>query len=102
REPNQHDRICFPTRRSSDLIEQQIFDITNVIRDRNQLKRLQWNQELGRIAYEHSKDMFENDYFSHDSPDFGTLTNRLESNDISRSEEHTSELQSRENIVCRL
>ncbi len=64
-------------------IEQQIFDITNVIRDRNQLKRLQWNQELGRIAYEHSKDMFENDYFSHDSPDFGTLTNRLESNDIS-------------------
>ncbi|MBS4198833.1 CAP domain-containing protein [Bacillus sp. FJAT-49732] len=58
--------------------EQQIFDITNVIRNRFGLDELKWDDQVSQVAYEHSKDMFDNDYFSHDSPTFGTLADRLE------------------------
>jgi len=62
--------------------EQQIFDITNVIRNRFGLDELKWDDQVAQVAYEHSKDMFENDYFSHDSPTFGTLSDRLETNNV--------------------
>lgn len=62
--------------------EQQIFDITNIIRKRFQLQVLDWDDETAKVAFLHSKDMFEHDYFSHDSPKFGNLSNRLELADI--------------------
>ncbi|MBW8348661.1 CAP domain-containing protein [Bacillus sp. IITD106] len=62
--------------------EQQILDITNVIRNRFGLETLKWDEQVAQVAYEHSKDMFNNEYFSHDSPTFGTLTDRLAAENI--------------------
>ncbi|WP_307000038.1 CAP domain-containing protein [Lederbergia panacisoli] len=62
--------------------EFQIFDITNVIRSRFGIDELKWDEQVGQVAFGHSKDMYENDYFSHDSPTFGTLDERLEAGNI--------------------
>lgn len=62
--------------------EHQIFEITNVIRARFDLEPLQWHEDVAKVAYGHSKDMYENNYFSHESSVFGTLTERLDANDI--------------------
>ena len=48
-------------------MEQQIFDMTNVYRMNNNLNPLIWNNRISNFARNHSKDMVENDYFSHDS-----------------------------------
>ena len=56
---------------------QEIFDITNVIRVKNNLKPLIWDEMTAEVAYGHSKDMAENNDFSHTSKRFGDLTNRL-------------------------
>lgn len=61
---------------------EQIFDITNVIRSRFDLDPLVWNEELANVAYKHSKDMFQNSYFDHESPEFGDLSDRLNINEI--------------------
>ncbi len=58
--------------------EQQIFDITNVLRIRNKVKPLQWDEMTAQVAYEHSRDMAENNDFSHTSKKFGDLANRLQ------------------------
>jgi uncharacterized protein YkwD len=58
--------------------EQQIFDITNVLRVRNQLKPLKWDEITSEVAYGHSKDMYENNDYSHISKKFGDLANRLQ------------------------
>ncbi|MBA2874113.1 CAP domain-containing protein [Thermaerobacillus caldiproteolyticus] len=55
----------------------QIFDITNVIRQRYGVKPLHWHEKTAQVAYEHSKDMKENRYFSHESPTRGDLKDRL-------------------------
>lgn len=57
--------------------EQEIFDITNALRIRNQLKPLIWDEITAEAAYQHSKDMAVNNDFSHDSKKYGTLTDRL-------------------------
>lgn len=62
--------------------EQQIFDITNVIRNRLGLNALEWDDKLSKVAYDHSKDMFENSYLSHESPEFGSLEERLQEEEI--------------------
>lgn len=59
--------------------EKQIFDITNIIRQRFGLNTLEWDQPTSDVAYNHSKDMFEEKYFSHESPKFGDLEDRLKS-----------------------
>ncbi|MFZ7942174.1 MULTISPECIES: CAP domain-containing protein [Bacillaceae] len=56
---------------------QEIFDITNVLRLRNKIKPLIWDDMTAEAAYGHSKDMAENDDFSHTSKKFGDLSNRL-------------------------
>lgn len=57
---------------------QQILDLTNIIRSHHQLPLLTWDQQTADVAFGHSKDMKENNYFSHDSPKFGTLGDRLQ------------------------
>jgi uncharacterized protein YkwD len=57
--------------------EQEIFDMTNVLRIRNNLKPLHWDQTTAEVAYGHSKDMSENNDFSHMSKKYGTLSDRL-------------------------
>lgn len=56
---------------------QQIFDLTNKIRYRHNLDSLQWHDEAADVAYNHSKDMSVNNYFSHSSPTKGELKDRL-------------------------
>lgn len=62
--------------------EQQIFDITNIIRASYEAGQVEWDEETAAVAEEHSQEMFQEDYFSHESPTFGTLADRLESAEI--------------------
>lgn len=55
----------------------QIFEITNVIRKRYNVPPLDWHEKAAQVAYEHSKDMKDNRYFSHKSPTRGDLKDRL-------------------------
>ena len=58
--------------------EMEILDITNVMRIRHNVKSLKWDQETSSVAYGHSKDMSDNNDFSHTSKQFGSLSDRLE------------------------
>ena len=62
--------------------KKQVFDITNIIRERFDLYPLEWDETVSTVAYEHSKDMKNQEYFSHDSPEFGSLAERLDVNGI--------------------
>lgn len=62
--------------------EQQIFDITNMIRKRFRRNQLKWNEEISQIAFAHSVDMEENHYFSHYSPDGKGLKDRLRAKEM--------------------
>lgn len=55
----------------------QIFDITNVIRQRYHVKPVRWHEEAAKAAYMHSKDMKDHQFFSHESPKHGDLKDRL-------------------------
>lgn len=63
--------------------EQQIFDMTNIIRKRFGLDSLKWNEEVAKVAFQHSKEMAVKNYFSHTSPTVGTLGDRFHNADIS-------------------
>ncbi|MFC4320304.1 CAP domain-containing protein [Litchfieldia salsa] len=60
----------------------QILDITNVIRLRHGLEIVKWDESTSTVAYNHSKDMNQNEYFSHTSPTFGGLADRLAKGEI--------------------
>ncbi len=60
----------------------QIFDITNIIRERFHLKKLGWSEDVAEVAYLHSKDMAVGHYFSHESPKYGNLEERLKAGKI--------------------
>lgn len=57
--------------------EQQILDLTNMIRIRFDLNQLTWAPDVADVARLHSKDMFEKQYFAHESPSAGDLGDRL-------------------------
>ena len=61
----------------------EVFDITNVLRLRNNVKPLIWDDGTAMVAYNHSKDMAENNDFSHTSKKYGTLSERLQDAEIS-------------------
>lgn len=65
--------------------EQQIYEITNVMRSRFGLSTLEWNTEVAAVAKSHSKDMFSKGYFDHESPQFGSLEDRLKRADVTYS-----------------
>ncbi|CQR47815.1 Cysteine-rich secretory protein family protein [Paraliobacillus sp. PM-2] len=58
-------------------VERQIFYITNIIRQRFGKPELSWNEQVKQVALSHSKDMANNQYFSHYSPSGGGLEDRL-------------------------
>ncbi|MDT8859155.1 CAP domain-containing protein [Alkalihalobacillus sp. MEB130] len=60
----------------------QIFDYTNVIRERHKLEPFKWDDTVSNVAYLHSKDMSENEYFSHTSPNFGEVSDRFENGGV--------------------
>ncbi|HHY74496.1 MAG TPA: CAP domain-containing protein [Bacillus bacterium] len=55
----------------------QILDMTNVLRERNGLSHVNWDDRAAVVAYSHSREMFEEEYFSHSSPTSGDLLDRL-------------------------
>lgn len=57
--------------------DQQIFEITNIIRDRYGVGTLLYNDRVATVAYNHSVDMKVNDYFDHESPKYGSLADRF-------------------------
>ncbi|UTR15212.1 CAP domain-containing protein [Salipaludibacillus sp. LMS25] len=63
-------------------LARQIFDLTNQIRKKHDLNRLEWHEEVAVTAYGHSHDMSEQDYFSHTSPETGSLGDRLNQDEI--------------------
>jgi uncharacterized protein YkwD len=62
--------------------EQQIFDLTNILRLRYSLETLQWDEKVSEVALSHSQDMYETDNFSHTSEKFGELSDRLDVGDV--------------------
>ncbi|WP_067728258.1 CAP domain-containing protein [Oceanobacillus damuensis] len=59
-------------------MEQQVFDLTNVIREQHGKSALEWEESVSDVAYHHSKDMATNNYFSHYSLNGDGLKERLE------------------------
>ncbi|MGR3763733.1 CAP domain-containing protein [Rossellomorea sp. NS-SX7] len=62
--------------------EQQIFDITNVMRTQFGIGEVEWNEQTAEVAKGHSEEMYKEEYFSHESPVFGSLSDRLEKQEI--------------------
>ncbi|MFD3448017.1 CAP domain-containing protein [Microbacteriaceae bacterium 4G12] len=60
----------------------QILDLTNLIRQRHGLSKLTWEEPAAQVAYSHSKDMKDENYFAHESPKFGTLSDRLTKDNV--------------------
>lgn len=60
----------------------EIFELTNVMRMREDIPALALNDELSNIAFLHNKDMYTNQYFSDISPTYGDLQTRLITNNI--------------------
>lgn len=46
--------------------------LTNSIRQQSTLNELEYSSELSKVAYAKAKDMVEHNYFSHESPTFGS------------------------------
>lgn len=63
-------------------MEKQIFDLTNIIRKRHNLEPVKYDEVVSEVAYLHSKDMYENQYFSHESKDGKGLKERLETKEV--------------------
>ncbi|WP_165763856.1 CAP domain-containing protein [Halalkalibacter urbisdiaboli] len=62
--------------------EKQIFELTNIIRKKHQLEPFEWEEEVAEVAFAHSKDMSDDDYFSHTSPTKGKLSDRFVQGDV--------------------
>ena len=57
--------------------EKQILDLTNIIREKHNLGMLSWDPDTAKVAKQHSKEMYEKQYFAHESPSLGDLGDRL-------------------------
>ncbi len=64
-------------------LEIQVFCLTNAFRVQKGLAPVIWDQDTEKAASLHSRDMAENDYFSHTSQDGSGLGDRLDSQNIS-------------------
>lgn len=62
--------------------DREIFDISNILRKRFGKDPLAWSDPAQRAAYKHSREMFQKNYFSHDSRWSGDLKERLQDEQI--------------------
>lgn len=79
------DKPTFDTEQWSKIeegMEEQIFDLTNVYRNRFNVMPVVKDENVQEVAYDHSKDMQKNNYFSHYSEDGSGLKERLEKKNI--------------------
>lgn len=63
-------------------MEKQIFDLTNLFRQRHNQSLLRIDEKASEVAFQHSKDMRENKYFSHYSQNGDGLKERLEAKEV--------------------
>lgn len=63
-------------------LQLQIFDLTNVIRSQQNINQLIWDKDVSKVAYKHSKDMSNKNYFSHYRQDGTGLKERLAEQNI--------------------
>lgn len=63
--------------------EQQVVDLTNKEREKQGLSPLKVDNELAKVAREKSNDMSKNNYFSHNSPNYGSPFDMMKSFGIS-------------------
>lgn len=61
---------------------QEIFELTNVIRMREDIDAVEWNEEVANVALLHNQDMSTNQFFSDISPTSGDIMTRLTANNI--------------------
>src|SRR5699024_11341161 len=59
-------------------MEQQIYEMTNVYRQKFDLNPLKQDTDVAKVATSHREDMYENNFFSHDSQDGRNLKDRLD------------------------
>ncbi len=64
---------------TNQVYELQVFDLTNVMRQRFNLPLLIWHDGLSRVAVGHGVDMQKNDFFAHISPTTGGPADRIDS-----------------------
>lgn len=62
--------------------DREIFDISNLLRYRNNKRLLTWNTNAQEAAYKHSREMKIKNYFSHGSKWSGNLQTRLQAEGI--------------------
>ena len=62
--------------------ERQVFDLTNVLRVKQGLKPLYWNDKVAAVAREHSEDMARQGYFSHTGLDGRSPFDRIKDGGI--------------------
>jgi len=67
---------------NSDLIAQEIFNLTNQERQTEGLNPLIWDDSLASIARLHSEDMFKRDFFGHYNPNNESPTDRAKAKGI--------------------
>lgn len=65
-------KVNIPNLNATKSIEQQVINLTNQERAKNGLKPLIADWELSRVARYKSMDMRDKNYFSHDSPTYGS------------------------------
>ncbi|QFK70868.1 hypothetical protein F7984_06225 [Pradoshia sp. D12] len=63
--------------------QQQILDLTNIIRTRFDLGTLEFDEKISAVAFKHSEDMMVNEYFDHVSPDDKDVGDRLKEGGVS-------------------
>lgn len=66
------DKVTIPNYDATKTIESQVVQLTNQERAKNGLKALNQDWELSRVARYKSVDMRDKNYFSHDSPTYGS------------------------------
>lgn len=65
--------------------ERQVFDLTNVFRQKNGIGLLEWDDLIADTARKHSQDMSKRDYFDHTNPEGQSPFDRMKANGISYS-----------------
>ena len=68
--------------KAEESMEQQIFELTNLYRERFNITPLELDEDVSKVALLHSMDMYEHNYFSHTSQNGNGLKERLEEESV--------------------
>ncbi|MGP4108559.1 CAP domain-containing protein [Virgibacillus sp. L01] len=77
------DKVTIPLKRDVKTVERQVVTITNQYRRNNGLSTVKIDWQLSRVARYKSRDMRDQDYFSHNSPTYGSPFNMMKDFNIS-------------------